>query len=144
MTRAALTTLVLTTAVALTAAQERFRSDVNLITMDVTVRASGSPVRGLRSSDFVVIDSGVPREVSAVYADTLPIDVTLLLDTSGSMVGTLDAMRANIRDVASKLLPDDRLRVMTVADDVREVVPFQPARAPLASSARIRSPSPTV
>lgn len=129
--RAAFALLVLAAALAPPSAQERFRSDVHLVTMDVTVRAGGSPVRGLRSTDFVVVDSGVPREVTAVYADTLPIDVTLLLDTSGSMVGTLDAMRSNIRDVASKLTPDDRLRVMTVADDVRELVPFQPARAPL-------------
>lgn len=132
MTRAGLVAVMTCASLALVPAQERFRSGVNVITMDVTVRSGGSPVRGLRSTDFVVIDTGVPREVEAIYADTLPVDVTLLLDTSGSMTGTLDALRKNIRDVASMLRIDDRLRVMTVADDVREVVPFQPARTPLA------------
>ena len=56
-----------TVCVALARADQTFRSGIALVTMNVAVRQSGSPVRGLQAADFEVTDNGIAQEI-AVHA----------------------------------------------------------------------------
>ncbi|MEI6244831.1 MAG: hypothetical protein WCQ64_07265, partial [Acidobacteriota bacterium] len=105
--------------VALVRADQTFRSGIALVTMNVAVRQSGSPVRGLQASDFEVTDNGIAQKVELTPMGAMAADITLLVDTSGSMDGTLDQLRKHLREVTTAVRHDDRIRLLTFADDVR-------------------------
>jgi len=113
------------------ALRQRFQSSVGLVTMVVAVRQNNVPAAGLTAEDFRVIDNGRLQDIEVSTAESLPIDITLLVDTSGSMDGTMDELRAQVRAVARLLRPDDRLRLLTFAGDVREVFGFRASDGPL-------------
>lgn len=58
------------------------------------------------------------------------MDVTLLLDTSGSTSSVLDAFRAQADQIAALVRAEDRVRVTAFASAVRDVMPLGP-RGPL-------------
>lgn len=43
--------------------------------------------------------------------ESVPLDVTLFMDTSGSTAGALDRMKRNVVTIAGMLRPDDRFRL---------------------------------
>ena len=68
----------------------------------------------------------MPQTIEAVSIESVPIDVTLFLDTSGSTAGKLDEMDTSVR--WQLLRTEDRFR-LTIGDAVNEVVPWvQPGR----------------
>jgi VWFA-related protein len=73
----------------------------------------------------------VPQVVEAVSAEALPINVTLLLDTSGSIGGMLPSLTAQVGEAVALLRDEDRVRVIVFAADTRQVVPLQSPRAAL-------------
>ena len=53
--------------------QPRFTAEAELITVDASVvDAQGMPVEGLRQDDFVVLEDGVPQQIAAFQAVTMP------------------------------------------------------------------------
>jgi VWFA-related protein len=116
-------------------AQERqlpaFRSGTNVVTVDVSVRKSNFPVTGLTAADFELTDNGVPQTVTSVAIERLPIDVSLLLDTSGSVTNIIDSLKSQIREAAALLGSGDRLRLLVFAGDASQVFPMQPPGAEL-------------
>jgi VWFA-related protein len=113
--------------------QERpvFRAAADSVTVDVSVRAGNRPVAGLTATDFVVTDNGVRQQVEILNLEALPIDVTVVLDISGSMRTMIGPMEHYARGVLALLRPDDRLRLITVGTDVRQVFGFlAPGDAP--------------
>lgn len=125
----ALCLLIAAGAVSLGASQ-RFVGGVDIVTMDVSVRRGSAPVKGLQPRDFVVTDNGVPQVVESAESGSVPVDVTLLVDTSGSMVESLDGIRDDVKDVAKLLRADDQFRLISFAGDVHEVFGFRSGRTP--------------
>ncbi|HUF23407.1 MAG TPA: VWA domain-containing protein [Vicinamibacterales bacterium] len=100
-------------AAVLLAQQATFRSGVDAVTVDVSVRRGTRVVTGLGVADFEVLDNGVPQQVTSVSYGKLPIDVTLALDTSFSVSGALlERLRAAVRQLMRDLGPEDRLRLI--------------------------------
>jgi hypothetical protein len=64
---------------------QTFRATSHAVTLDVSVLDRDRPVVGLQSSDFQVLDNGVEQTALQVSRETLPLDVSLLLDISGSV-----------------------------------------------------------
>jgi VWFA-related protein len=95
----------------------------------VAVQRDRRPVTGLKPADFELLDNGVPQEISDVAYERLPIDVTLVLDVSASVTGSvLDELGRALRQVRADLLPSDRLRLLIFNMRVRRLVDFsQPA-----------------
>ena len=60
------------------AQQPVFRSTLDVVTVDVSVRTSGTPVAGLTAKDFVLLDNGVRQTISSVEMEEVPIDVSVL------------------------------------------------------------------
>ena len=111
------------------AAQEppRYRSTTSLVTVSVSVKRGNNAVANLEASDFTLTDSGVPQKIEAVAIESLPIDVTLFLDTSGSTAGKLDEMKHDVQTILQLLRTEDRFRLLTIGDTVNEAVPWVPA-----------------
>ena len=115
-----------------TAVQERpvFRSRTSFVAVDVSVRAGNRPVGGLTMADFVLSDNGVPQVVEIVDRAAMPIDLTLVVDVSGSTSGRLEQYRSSVREIAALLRSEDQLRVIGFSDQVVEVLPLQSTASP--------------
>jgi len=107
--------------------QPRFRSTTDVVSIEVSVRAGRSAVTDLKASDFQLLDNGVPQRLDAVLYETVPIDVTLVLDASASTERVIDRFKANARQVTDMLRPSDRVQLVAVSTDVIRVVPDPPA-----------------
>jgi VWFA-related protein len=118
--------------VALMHAQQTFRSDVTGVVVPVSVRSGNKPVAGLVASDFELRDNGVLQVLQDVSAETMPIDLTLLLDLSSSVDGPmLQRLKAAVTDTAALLRNDDRIRLVAVSQALHEVFGFRPKAAPM-------------
>ena len=121
------------TLVAGRAAQQkpRFVSGVDTVSASVTVHQGNLPVTGLKPEDFAITDNGVPQTADFVSDDSLPMDLTLLLDASGSVLPMMDQLKADVLETSAMLHDDDRVRVIAFTDTVVEMSPFQPATSEL-------------
>jgi hypothetical protein len=132
MTRAGLVAMGLAVALPLSpgrAAQVQtptFRSSTDIVPVYVSVRSGGSFVQGLEVKDFELSDNGVTQEVDNVSSDAVPIDVTLVVDTSSSVINSLTAFRADVGRITELLRPEEQMRLITFDSDVREILPMQP------------------
>lgn len=120
--------VALLTSVALQTPVFLVRRDV--VTVSVSVKRGNNPVRGLKASDFGLLDNGVQQHIESVEFESVPVDVTLFLDTSGSTAGALRQMVAAVRSIVGDLTPGDRYRVLTIGLSVRESVAWTDAGEP--------------
>jgi VWFA-related protein len=105
----------------------RFVTGVDTVSATVTVHQGNLPVTGLKAEDFEITDNGVPQTPDFVTDDSLPIDLTLVMDASGSMLPMVDQLKADVFETAKMLHDDDRVRLITFTDIVVESSPFLPA-----------------
>jgi VWFA-related protein len=126
-----LVALVLATASAVAQQQPTFRSGTQVVTIDVSVRRGNVPVTGLTAADFTVTDRGVAQTIDAVTVEALPLNVTLLLDTSGSIEGLVEGLRSQLHEAAGLLSDDDRVRLLMFAGEISQASPFQSPKIPL-------------
>lgn len=108
--------------------QPRFRSDVDLVTLDVCVKdADGRFISGLSPDDFVVLEEGTRQRIALFEAsDPLPMNVVLLIDRSASMRGEkLGRARAAAAAFVRLLGPRDRMKV--IAFNERATIISSPA-----------------
>src|SRR5206468_11604795 len=94
--------------------------ETNMVVTDVLVlNPKGNALVGLKSSDFVVTDNGMPQELE-LFANGIgkpvPRSIVLIIDYSGSEGPFLKASVAAAKALVDKLLPGDRMAVVT--DDV--------------------------
>lgn len=102
-----------------------FRANVAVVAVDVSVRVRNNPVPGLGPTDFELTDKGVPQRIDSVTTGSIPLDLSLLLDVSGSSYGWLTRLKENVDRGAELLAPVDLLRVLAFGIDAREVMSFQ-------------------
>ena len=113
--------------VAASATQQVFKSGVDAVIIPVAVRSGNKPVTGLTVADFELRDSGVVQEIRSVEAESIPIDVTLLLDLSSSVDGPmLLRLKTAVADTAALLRSDDRIRLVAISQVLREVFSLRP------------------
>jgi VWFA-related protein len=114
------------------AQQPVFRSTVDTIAVDVSVHQRGRPVADLTAAEFEVRDNGVLQAGVELSREQLPIEVTLVIDLSGSVSGRqYDAITRAVAALREKLRPDDRATVITFNERVRHVGTFSGAGAAL-------------
>jgi hypothetical protein len=113
-------------------ARPTIRSGVEVVRVPVSVTALNRPVLGLTKSDFTLQDNGVAQDFTCAAADPLAVDVTLVIDTSGSVKGkALEQFNADVQRIAESLRPNDRLRLITFAGDATDVSGLQPGGVPI-------------
>ena len=67
------------------APQVTFRSNADVVAVDVAVHDANKAVNALAIPDFELRDNGVVQTIASVTFGTLPIDVRLLVDLSSSI-----------------------------------------------------------
>ena len=104
-----------------------FRSTAELVLVPVWVKQGERPVAGLTAADFTLSDNGVSQEISSTAADGQPVDVTLVLDTSGSLQGeSLETIKSGVQQIARALGPEDRVRLLAFANAIVDVFGTRP------------------
>jgi Ca-activated chloride channel family protein len=109
------------------AQQATFHVDVKLVNIFVNVTdKNGAIVGGLDKDDFAVFEDDRPQQIAVFERKTdVPLNLTLAIDTSGSVRKDLDeeanAARHFARDV---LQPKDQMSVLEFATDVTELTGF--------------------
>jgi len=113
-------------ALAVAAAQQQptFRSRTSVVIVDVLVRDGSRPVRGLEKADFQIFDEGFPQQIDELLPEQMPIDLTILLDASGSTARAIESFKSSAAKVSGMLRPEDRLRVMAFATGPVELSPL--------------------
>src|SRR5438045_279507 len=90
------------------AQQPTFSIRSETVRVDALVTDRGRPVRGLRSDDFELLDSGVRQQIAFVNFEALPLTVTMALDVSASISREgLGHLRDGGHAVLENLKPQD-------------------------------------
>ena len=127
--RAGLVLLSLSSALvtSLAAQDTTLHVDVKLVNVfaNVTDR-NGAFVGGLTRDDFSVTEDGHPQQIAVFEKQSeLPLNLTLAIDTSGSVQKDLSEEAAAARRFAHALVrAQDQMSVMQFATEVRALTPF--------------------
>jgi Ca-activated chloride channel family protein len=120
--------------------QASFRSTIDLVPVFATVTATdGSPARGLKKDDFVVLDNGKPQEIVSFSDEAQDISVAVVLDTSSSMAEALPRVFAAASAFLDNLLPADRAMVSSL---FFQGPPFTSDKSRLRTSLSLLPPDP--
>ncbi len=113
--------------VAVLAQTPTFHVDVKLVSIFVNVTdRNGAFVGGLKREDFAVFEDGRPQEIALFEREAdMPLDLTLAIDTSGSVRKDMsEEAQAARRFVHAILRPQDQMSVLQFATDVHELTGF--------------------
>jgi Ca-activated chloride channel family protein len=114
------------------APQGVFRSGVDLVSLNVTVTdPAGRYVTDLAQEDFSVFEDGVKQEVTFFNRTSLPLAVSLLVDTSASMDEKMGTVRTAASGFVARLRPEDRTQLIDFNGRVSVLAPFTSAHPDL-------------
>jgi Ca-activated chloride channel family protein len=101
--------------------------DVKLVNVFVNVTdRNGALVGGLAREDFFLAEDDRPQQIAVFERQSeLPLNLTLAIDTSGSVRKDMDQEADAARRFAHALLrPQDQMSLLQFATDVKELTPF--------------------
>lgn len=101
-----------------------FRTQANLVVVDVNVLNGGKPVTGLQPNDFQVLDNGVVQRVEFMAPSAIPLDVSLLVETNVWSKGESLRFWDDVEAIGKRLRPGDRLGLTTFATVIHEEFPL--------------------
>ncbi len=113
-------TIAVLLSTALGAQQATFKAGTQVVSIFATVTdPQRRLVPNLTQDDFAVFDNEKPQPV--VYFDNSirPINVVVMLDTSGSMTLTIDLLKQAAEQFLLRLLPEDKARVGAFNDKIQ-------------------------
>ena len=119
--------LCLSLAVYLAAQEVTLHVDVKLVNVFVNVTdRTGAIVGGLAKEDFAIAEDGRQQQIAVFERQSeLPLNLTLAIDTSGSVHKDLAQETDAARRFAHALMrPQDQMSVLQFATEVRELTPF--------------------
>ena len=103
-----------------------FRSATHAVAVGAAVFDGDRVVPNLTASDFDIRDNGVHQTITAADFNTLPIDLRLVLDTSGSISEEdLAHYLRTMRQVTAALEPRDRCEIITFSSRVADAASRQ-------------------
>jgi Ca-activated chloride channel homolog len=121
----------------LTAQQPTFRASTQVVSLFATVTdAQNRLVPELTKDDFTVLDNDKPQELLVFQSENQPITVVVMLDTSGSMTGSIALLKAAAEQFVTRLLPDDKAAVGAFNDKIELSASFSNDRDGLITEIR--------
>jgi VWFA-related protein len=112
-----------------------FAAHTELVVLHVTVKDNrGAYVADLMPEAFTVLEDGHPQYVQFFARQDAPVDIGLIIDSSGSMLPTRDRVIAAAGAFAETSNPADRIFALAFNESVR---PALPAEAPFTSDAAV-------
>jgi len=124
---AGLCTVLAGTSAAMTAQEPTFHVDVKLVNIFVNVTDKNGAIIGkLTKDDFAVFEDNRPQQIALFERQSeVPLNLTLAIDTSGSVRKDLDEEANAARHFAHDILrPQDQMSVLEFATDVTQLTPF--------------------
>lgn len=112
--------------------QAVFRTNTDLVTVPVFVKGSDGRIGSLSAQDFVLTDNGVPQRIEMVDGESIPADVTVLMETGSAIEDYRKGVNEQVRRIAAMMRPTDRIEVLGIDDYVHVLVPFGPPTRSLA------------
>lgn len=126
---------VLVAGAVLSAQEAIFRSATRMVPLYATVTDAQRRLIGdLGKEEFEILDNGKPQEIQLFNNQVQPITVVVMLDTSGSMTGSLSLLQDAAEQFLLRLLPKDQARVGYFNDKIRFLTPFMGDRDRLVAS----------
>jgi Ca-activated chloride channel family protein len=123
--RAVVVGLIVTVQGIAAAQQPTYRSETELVNVNVTVTGRDSqPVEGLTEDQFEVFEDGVRQQLKFFAPGDMPLDVAIVLDTSASMAGSLALVQSAAVRLTNALRAQDRASVMIISSGLRVLQPF--------------------
>lgn len=119
--------LTVLTTIDMSAQDTVLRVEVKLVNVFVNVTdRNGAVVGGLTRDDFHVSEDGRPQEIAVFERQSeLPLNLTLAIDTSGSVKKDMAEESDAARRFAHAILrAQDQMRLLAFATDVSELTPF--------------------
>jgi VWFA-related protein len=111
-----------------------FGVDVAVVRVEALVTDRGHPVKGLRASDFEILDEGRAQTIEPLLEERAPVDAVLVLDTSYSVSGPkLTALREAAGALLDGLDAEEAATLLTFR--YRTVL----AQAPTLEKGRVRA-----
>lgn len=137
VTGGVLLALVVAAGAAVAAQQPTFRSGTQVVSLFTTVfDAENRLVPDLAQDDFEVLDNDKPQALVVFRSENLPITCVVMLDTSGSMTGTISLLKAAAEQFLIRLLPDDKASVGAFNDKIELNAGFTNNRDKLVSQVK--------
>src|SRR6476469_6131143 len=97
-----------------------FKAGTQVVSLFVTVQdAQKRLVPDLTQQDFEVADNDKPQPITYFDNSIHPINVVVMLDTSGSMTLTIDLLKQAAEQFILRLLPEDKARVGAFNDKIQ-------------------------
>lgn len=94
-----------------------YRASVTDVQVDAAVIDGRRQVDGLTQQDFVILDENRPQPIVYFGHSSVPLEVVLLLDVSGSVQKYLRDIAAIAGSALRKLTPQDQVAVMVFSRD---------------------------
>src|SRR6478752_3041253 len=112
--------LAIAASAALFAQEPTFKSGTEIVSLFVTVAdAQGRLVPDLTKDDFEIYDNDKPQSIAYFENIIQPISVVVMLDTSGSMTGSIGLLKQAAEQFLLRLLPADQGRVGAFNDKIQ-------------------------
>ncbi len=100
--------------------QPQFRAGTSLVPIYVTVTdETGRLIPDLTAEDFEVKDNGRRKPLAFFTSDIQPFSAVVMLDRSGTMADHFGLIRDAASEFVGQMLPDDRARIGSFADEIR-------------------------
>jgi len=100
-------------------------TDKTLVSVPVVVSdREGHYIPGLKKEDFTVFQDGVKQNIAFFATYDEPVNIALLLDTSGSTDEVLEEIKDAAKDFIELLNPNDKCLVATFDSQVKILNPF--------------------
>jgi len=97
--------------------QPTFQLEVTDVQVEVQVLDGRRQISGLTKQDFTILDEGKSQPIAYLGHESVPLDLLLLLDVSGSVQKYLRDIAAISRSALRELGPDDQVAVMVFSRD---------------------------
>ena len=100
--------------------QTTIRANVDMVSLPVVVtNRDGRRITDLKKENFQILENSVQQEIAGFAATDEPVEVALLLDTSGSTELELAKIQNAAIQFTHQLHPDDEVAIMSFANDVK-------------------------
>jgi VWFA-related protein len=104
---------------------DKISNDKSLISVPVTVSdREGRYISGLKKEDFTIFQDGVKQKVDFFATYDEPLNIALLLDTSGSTMESLSKIKDAAKVFIELLNPNDQCLVATFDSQINILNPF--------------------